>query len=58
MIRIVSSTNRAEVEALLSPAVIRDRATERAAARIVARVRAFNAAGAGPATPDIVVAVP
>ncbi len=40
MIRIVSSTNRAEVEALLSPAVIRDRATETAAARIVARVRA------------------
>ena len=40
MIRIVSSTNRAEVEALLSPAVVRDRATERVAARIVARVRA------------------
>ena len=40
MIRIVSSSNRAEVEALLSPSVVRDRATERAAARIVARVRA------------------
>ena len=40
MIRIVSSTNRAEVEALLSPSAVRDRATENAAARIVARVRA------------------
>ncbi|MGE4082060.1 MAG: histidinol dehydrogenase [Vicinamibacterales bacterium] len=40
MIRIVNSSNRAEVEALLSPAVIRDRATERAAAAIVERVRA------------------
>jgi histidinol dehydrogenase len=40
MIRIVQSTNRAEVEALLSPAAVRDRATERAAGRIVARVRA------------------
>jgi histidinol dehydrogenase len=40
MIRIVLSSNRAEVAALLSPAVIRDRATEKAAARIVARVRA------------------
>ena len=40
MIRIVQSSNRAEVEALLSPSVVRDRATERAAARIVARVRA------------------
>jgi histidinol dehydrogenase len=40
MIKIVQSSNRAEVEALLSPAVIRDRTTETAAARIVARVRA------------------
>jgi histidinol dehydrogenase len=40
MIRIVASSNRAEVEALLSAATIRDRRTERAAARIVARVRA------------------
>jgi histidinol dehydrogenase len=40
MIKIVQSTNRAEVESLLNPAVVRDRATERAAARIVARVRA------------------
>ena len=40
MIRIVQFSNRAEVEALLSPSVVRDRATERAAARIVTRVRA------------------
>jgi histidinol dehydrogenase len=40
MIKIVPSSNRAVVAALLSPAVIRDRATEKAAARIVARVRA------------------
>jgi len=40
MIRIVSSSNRPEVAALLSPSVIRDRATERAAATIVERVRA------------------
>lgn len=40
MIRIVQSSNRSEVEGLLSPTVIRDRATERAAARIVGRVRA------------------
>jgi len=40
MIRIVQSSNRSEVEGLLSPTVIRDRATERAAARIVSRVRA------------------
>jgi histidinol dehydrogenase len=40
MIRIVESKNRPEVEALLSPTVVRDRATERAAARIVGRVRA------------------
>jgi histidinol dehydrogenase len=39
MIRIVHSTNRAEVDALLSPTLIRDRATERAAARIVEKVR-------------------
>ena len=40
MIRLIESTNRAEVEALLSPGGVRDRATEQAAARIVARVRA------------------
>lgn len=40
MIKIVEATNRAEVEALLRPSVIRDRKTERAAAKIVARVRA------------------
>lgn len=40
MIKIVEATNRAEVEALLRPSVVRDRKTERAAARIVARVRA------------------
>ena len=40
MIRIVSSTNRAEVASLLNPATIRDLATEKQAARIVARVRA------------------
>jgi histidinol dehydrogenase len=39
MIRIVSSSNHAEVAALLSPAVIRDRATEAKAARIVQQVR-------------------
>jgi histidinol dehydrogenase len=40
MIRIVRSTNRREVEALLAPAFVRDEATTRAARRIVARVRA------------------
>jgi histidinol dehydrogenase len=40
MIRIVDSSNLAEVRALLSPSAVRDRATEQAAARIVARVRA------------------
>ena len=39
MIKIVESTNRDEVRALLKPTAIRDRATERTAARIVARVR-------------------
>lgn len=39
MIRIVLSTNRREVAALLSPAVVRDPATTRAARRIVDRVR-------------------
>ncbi len=39
MIRIVSSSNRAEVESLLNPKTIQDRATERTAARIVGRVR-------------------
>ena len=39
MIRIVSSTNRRAVDELLSSTRIRDRATERAAARIVDRVR-------------------
>lgn len=39
MIRIVQSSNRREVEALVSPTVIRDAATERAARRIVDRVR-------------------
>ena len=39
MIRIVSSTNRRAVAQLLSSTRIRDRATERAAARIVDRVR-------------------
>ena len=34
MIRIVHSTNRAEVEALLKPTVIRDQATEKKAATI------------------------
>jgi histidinol dehydrogenase len=37
--RIVSSTNRRAVEQLLSAARVRDRATERRAAEIVARVR-------------------
>lgn len=40
MIRIVHASNRAEVDALLKPSVIRDRATERKAAAIVDRVRA------------------
>jgi sulfopropanediol 3-dehydrogenase len=40
MIKIVLSTNRAEVQALLSPSAVRDRATEKAAARIIAAVRA------------------
>ena len=39
MIRIVSSTNRRAVDELLSSTRIRDHATERAAARIVDRVR-------------------
>jgi histidinol dehydrogenase len=39
MIRIVQSTNRAEVAALLAPSAIRDRQTETVASRIVARVR-------------------
>ena len=39
MIRIVQSTNRAEVEALLKPTVIRDQATEKKAATIVEHVR-------------------
>lgn len=39
MIRIVQSSHRAEVEALLKPSAIRDRATERKAAAIVDRVR-------------------
>src|SRR5690349_9816493 len=39
MIKIVHSPTRAEVEPLLPPTVIRDRATERAAARIVEKVR-------------------
>lgn len=39
MIRIVESRNRAEVESLLKPTAIRDRATEKKAAAIVARVR-------------------
>jgi histidinol dehydrogenase len=39
MIRIVHSTNRAEVEALLKPSVIRDAATEKKAATIVEHVR-------------------
>ena len=40
MIKLIDSTNVAEVRALLSPAAVRDRATEKAAARIIARVRA------------------
>ncbi len=40
MIRIVQSQNAAEVESLLRPSAIRDRATEQKAARIVDRVRA------------------
>jgi len=40
MIRIVEARNRAEVEALLKPSVIRDRPTEKQAAAIVNRVRA------------------
>jgi len=39
MIKIVQSTNRAEVEALLKPSVIRDQATEKKAATIVEHVR-------------------
>ncbi len=39
MIRIVQSSNRSEVIALLAPTAIRDVATERTAARIVGRVR-------------------
>lgn len=39
MIRIVLSTNRAEVAALLKPSAIRDQATEKKAATIVAHVR-------------------
>jgi histidinol dehydrogenase len=39
MIKIVHSTNRAEVEALLKPSVIRDQATEKKAATIVEHVR-------------------
>jgi len=39
MIKIVQSTNRAEVEALLKPSAIRDAATEKKAATIVEHVR-------------------
>ena len=39
MIRIVASTNRRAVEALLSPERIRDRATERRVEQIVGEVR-------------------
>jgi histidinol dehydrogenase len=39
MIKIVHSTNRAEVDALLKPSVIRDQATEKKAATIVEHVR-------------------
>ncbi len=39
MIKIVHSTNRAEVEALLKPSAIRDAATEKKAATIVEHVR-------------------
>jgi histidinol dehydrogenase len=39
MIRIIRSSNQPEVEALLSPTLTRDRATERATARIVEKVR-------------------
>lgn len=39
MIRIVASSNTSEVQSLLNPATVRDRRTERAAARIVDRVR-------------------
>lgn len=39
MIRIVSSSNRSEVDLLLKPSVIRDRATEKKAATIVEHVR-------------------
>ena len=42
MIRIVQSTNRAEVEALLTPAVIRDRATEKKAPRRSSRTCATS----------------
>ena len=40
MIRIVRSSNTAEVESLLKPSVIRDQTTEKQAATIVGRVRA------------------
>ena len=40
MIKIVQSSNVAEVQALLTPSVIRDRATDKKAAQIVSRVRA------------------
>lgn len=40
MIKIVRSTNRREVDALVRPSAIRDRATEKKAAKIVDRVRA------------------
>ncbi len=39
MIKIVQSNNRVAVDALLRPSAIRDQATEKKAARIVARVR-------------------
>lgn len=39
MIKIVQSSNRSEVELLLKPSVIRDRSTEKKAAKIVERVR-------------------
>jgi len=39
MIKIVQSSNRAEVQALLAPSVIRDHVTEKKAATIVAHVR-------------------
>ncbi len=39
MIRIVQSSNRSEVESLLKPTLIRDRATETQAQKIVDHVR-------------------